>query len=256
MTRAEDELYICGYSSSNKGAADDSWYKYCQEALKIKGTQAENEVYHYEVDGKILPAKKSAQDIRQDDLVVENWMYEDAPKENPLAKPYTPSKLDDADEADSVSPLADDGNYYKRGTAIHKLLQFLPQIQGDRIESSRKFLEQNGFSSAEIKGILSEVAAVLENPEFSDIFGENSRAEVPIMGEIDGKIISAQIDRLVILPNKIKIIDFKTNRRTDEIPPAYINQLKTYASLIKKIYPSATIETYILWTNKLKLSKI
>ena len=96
----------------------------------------------------------------------------------------------------------------------------------------------------------------MNNPEFADIFGENSRAEVPVMGEVNGKIISAQLDRLIILPDKIKIVDFKTNRRIDEIPPAYINQLNVYAELMKKIYPELPVETYILWTNKLKLNRI
>ena len=255
LTRAEDELYICGYGGSDKGANKDSWYEYCRKALEEQGIAVNNGGYVYEVAGDILPSKKAATVNDSPDISAESWIYTDAKPENPLSKPYTPSKLED-DDADGVSPLADNGDYYKRGTIIHKLLQFLPQTSENKIEFAKKYLEQTDFSVSEQQQILSEVSSVLNNPEFAEVFAEDSRAEVPIMGEVDGKIISAQIDRLVIMPDKIMIVDFKTNRRVDEIPPAYINQLKVYAKLISKIYPTLPVETYILWTNKLKLMRI
>ncbi len=257
LTRAEDELYICGYAGSDKKEKGNSWYEYCNNTLKEQGISIDNGGYAYEVAGEILPDKKSDMLITENTTSsAETWIYTDIKPENPLSKPYTPSKMEDEDDVDSVSPLSDDGNYYKRGTVIHKLLQFLPQTQEDKTEVAKKYLAQSDFSLSEQQQILNEVSAVLRTSEFADIFGENSRAEVPIMGEIDGKIISAQIDRLVIMPNKIMIVDFKTNRRVDEIPPVYINQLNMYAKLINKIYPALPIETYILWTNKLKLTRI
>ena len=42
-----------------------------------------------------------------------------------------------------------------------------------------------------------------KNEELYFIFGKESRAEVPIAGEIDGRLVSAQIDRLVISDNKV-----------------------------------------------------
>ena len=77
---------------------------------------------------------------------------------------------------------------------------------------------------------------------------------------VDDKIISAQIDRLIVLPDKVKIVDFKTNQ-----PPAkdvehtakqYIKQLAAYAKLMQKVYPNKPIETYILWTNETRLMRV
>ena len=108
--------------------------------------------------------------------------------------------------------------------------------------------------------IKEEVMALLNNSEFRDIFGKYSRAEVPIIGEIDGRIISAQIDRLVITEDKVIIVDFKTNRpaATDitAVPKAYLKQLNVYKQLMEKIYPLKTVETYILWTNTANLMRI
>ena len=95
---------------------------------------------------------------------------------------------------------------------------------------------------------------------YNEIFIANSMAEVPIIGEIDGKIISAKIDRLLISDNKVIIVDYKTNRPSaktiDDVPIQYINQMKHYKLLLKKIYPNKTVETYLLWTNTCNMMKI
>ena len=75
-----------------------------------------------------------------------------------------------------------------------------------------------------------------------------------------GKIISAQIDRLVITDDKVIIVDYKTNRpaadNIDMVPQIYLNQLNVYKQLMQKIYPKKDIETYILWTNTANLMRI
>ena len=100
----------------------------------------------------------------------------------------------------------------------------------------------------------------MKNPDFSEIFGKDSRAEVPIIGEAGGKIISAQLDRLIILPQKIMIVDFKTNRPAakslEQTPSNYVKQLEAYAELLQKIYPDKVVETYILWTNETRLMRV
>ena len=101
---------------------------------------------------------------------------------------------------------------------------------------------------------------MINHKEFGKVFGANSKAEVPIMGEVDGKIISGQIDRLVILPDQIAIIDYKTNRPAaktlTDVPLSYYKQLRAYKALIAKIYPDKEIKTYILWTNTAHLMEI
>ena len=51
------------------------------------------------------------------------------------------------------------------------------------------------------------VLNILNNQEFSFLFDNNSKAEVPIFGKIDNDIISGQIDRLTITDDKIYIVD-------------------------------------------------
>ena len=96
--------------------------------------------------------------------------------------------------------------------------------------------------------------------KYKEIFSGNSVAEVPIMGEIDGKIISSKIDRLVITDDKVIIVDYKTNRpaalKIEDVPDMYINQLNTYKKLLQQIYKDKEIETYLLWTNTCNMMKV
>jgi len=80
------------------------------------------------------------------------------------------------------------------------------------------------------------------------------------MGQVDDRIISGKIDRLVVTSTSVMIVDYKTNRpaaRTlSDVPPSYIKQLSAYKQLISRIYPNKKIDCYILWTNTAQMMHI
>jgi ATP-dependent helicase/nuclease subunit A len=65
---------------------------------------------------------------------------------------------------------------------------------------------------------------------------------------------------MVITDDEILIVDFKTNRPSPQdakdIPAIYRKQLKLYAEVIAKIYPSHKIRTALLWTDRADLMEI
>ena len=132
----------------------------------------------------------------------------------------------------------------------------------DKIKAIDVYLEKHSdkLNKSSLLQIRQEIITLLTKPEFEEIFSKFSRAEVPIAGEINDKIISAQIDRLVITDNKVIIVDFKTNRpaadNISSVPQVYLKQLDIYKQLMEKIYPQKIVETYILWTNTANLMKI
>jgi ATP-dependent helicase/nuclease subunit A len=82
-------------------------------------------------------------------------------------------------------------------------------------------------------------------------------AEVPVVGTIDGKPVSGQIDRLGVLKDEVHIVDFKTNRFVPkEIPDIYKKQLNAYKDLLKGIFPDKIIRAYILWTQNLYFKEV
>ena len=96
---------------------------------------------------------------------------------------------------------SDKGQRFNRGNIIHRLLQTLPDIaDGSKREAARRYLalDSHKLSNNAQTKILEETLAVINDPKFHTIFGLASRAEVPLVGQVNGKIISAQIDRLVV----------------------------------------------------------
>ena len=64
------------------------------------------------------------------------------------------------------------------------------------------------MSSSQAERIQNEVCGCLRM-KFKPLFAPGSKAEVPIIGEVDGRIISAQVDRLVVTDSEVMIVDFR-----------------------------------------------
>lgn len=261
LTRAEDRLYIAGFTK-DADADDASWYRLLKDNIASNVALPENdERIVYEVPQENVCQIKNKPLIAKKDNLDYTHLLTPAPIENPLAKPYAPSH-DDNDEQDiGASPLADNGQFYKRGTVIHKLLQYISSVAVENRENvSLQFLQQHlpEFSDSERNKIVCEVLKLCKT--YPEIFSEQSMPEVPIIGEVDGKIISAKVDRLVINKNSVIVVDYKTNRPAaqsiSDVPELYIKQLQTYKRLLQKIYPTKDIETYILWTNTCNMMKL
>lgn len=262
LTRAEDRLCICGYRGKNK-ANEESWYAICKRTLSGICEENSNGKLVYET-AQQLDVDKQTENLSKGFLRPDfDWMNKPSPVEGALAKPFTPSRPDSDDEV-MASPIGADGtNRYRRGRIIHKLLQFLPDVKRpDKREIIREFLAKEAYDldEAAIERIQNEVMRLIDNPKLAAVFDCKSKAEVPIMGVVDGRIVSAQIDRLAVLEDRVVIVDFKTNRPAAaspaEVPFVYRRQLKAYRDLLTKIYPGKNIETFILWTDTASLMEI
>jgi ATP-dependent helicase/nuclease subunit A len=73
-------------------------------------------------------------------------------------------------------------------------------------------------------------------------------------------LVSGQIDRLVVTPSEVLIIDYKTNRAppgsAEQAPTAYVRQLALYRAVLRKIYPQLPIRAALLWTETPELMEI
>jgi ATP-dependent helicase/nuclease subunit A len=171
-------------------------------------------------------------------------------------RPLAPSRPA-VPEPPARSPLAEaGGDRFRRGRLVHRLLQTLPELApAARAAAGRRYLgfRVHGLPVAEQESILAETLAVLERPDFAAVFGPRSRAEVPIVAVMDDHAITGQIDRIVVLKDRLLIVDYKTLRPPPagpaSVPPAYLRQLAVYRAALKAVYPRHAIEAAILWTD-------
>jgi ATP-dependent helicase/nuclease subunit A len=72
--------------------------------------------------------------------------------------------------------------------------------------------------------------------------------------------INGRIDRLVVTPERILVIDYKTNRPApdtiDRVDPAYVLQAAAYVAVLKRLYPHRRVEAALVWTDGPKLMPI
>lgn len=282
LTRAEDRLYIGGYRGK-RDPAPQSWYFALKhafestpqaESIALTGIEEQGlRIYHPQT--RDPDRAKKHKSLPEESLQTKParplgpaWLFEPAPEEPLPPRPLIPSRPSRPDEEEFEpavrSPLGQDAQErFKRGNITHILLQILPDLPADqRRGAADQYLARPALNlSASLQNsIKSEIFAILENPEFAALFGENSMAEVPITGLIGDRLVSGQIDRLLIEPDKISIIDYKTNRPppTDEkdLPNIYRTQLQSYRDIVAKIYNIEKINCYLLWTDGPNIMKV
>jgi len=167
-------------------------------------------------------------------------------------------------EPSAFSPLRSDGrDRFKRGLIIHRLLQSLPELpDAEREHRARRFLAlpAHRLSAEEQDEIRHQTMAVLRHPEFAPIFGPGSQAEVPIVGLVEGRALSGQIDRLVVSDDQVLIVDFKSLRPPPateaEVAAIYLRQMAFYRAALAQIYPGRDIRCALLWTEGPRLMPV
>jgi ATP-dependent helicase/nuclease subunit A len=136
------------------------------------------------------------------------------------------------------------------------MLQSLPDLPpARRAAAAAAFVNRpvNRLSAEAAQEIIREVLAVLEHPDWTELFGPGSVAEVPLSGVIGGRVISGQVDRLLITASAVTILDFKSDRPAPagaaEVPSVYYRQMAAYRAAMRAIYPDRPIRCALLWTD-------
>lgn len=271
MTRAEDRLYVCGAAGGQK-IAEDCWYGLVAAGLADVAEPAEFDFSDAGASGwagsglRLVNAQHAAPQkddpTRLERMVVpsrEDWMDRHAPPEPLPPRPLAPSRPSGA-EPPVLSPvIQSEAAGMRRGSIIHRLLQALPDLPAEarrRACAEYLALPAQALDAAAQTEIVAEVMAILESPDFDAFFGPNSRAEVPVTGTVEGQdgptLVSGQIDRLVVEPGRILVLDYKSARpapRTAaETPPAYLWQMAAYRAVLQQIWQDRPVECGLLWT--------
>ena len=184
------------------------------------------------------------------------------PPEAQPPRPLAPSRPSD-DEPPVFGPFEAGADRFRRGTLIHRLLQYLPDLpDAQRGRAAAQYLARSGhgLTEDEQRDIADEIRAVLDLPEAGPLFGPGSMAEAPVTGAVGGAVISGQIDRLAVGAQTVSIVDYKTNRPPPAdaagTPPVYLRQMAAYRALLRGLYPAHQIDCFLLWTAAPRLMQL
>ncbi|MCB5944475.1 double-strand break repair helicase AddA [Acidocella sp. KAb 2-4] len=268
LTRAEDELLVCG-AEGKKGLPEHCWYEAVREGFARLPARDENGVQVYDCE-QSAPPDRAELHVAAQPAALPGWLsgapgWQAAPPPKEAAKPerIVPSRGVDeaAKRAIAASPLgtglaaarAARMVAMERGTAIHALLQHLPDLPAaQRPETAAAYLAAQPGLADESEKISAAVLAILSNPTLAPLFGPESRAEVPLAGVVNGREIGGMVDRLALTPGEIWLADYKTDRAPPAspagIPPQYLTQLAAYRAILRDIHPGRAVRAVLIWT--------
>lgn len=258
LTRARDRIVIMGKGSARTKAGFDegSWWDVLTRTFdglegKVRTVGA---LRRYGADPGRLPPQDAAPVGR---VIAPDWTRISL-SPDPAARIASPSKMDEVLRIPSPSPLATGSGglgRFRRGDLIHRLLERLPDVPlEDRPAIAEHLLSRERDLSEDQRAEMIESAlTVLAHPLFAPVFGAGSRPEVALTGQVDGVTVSGRMDRLVVTPEGVLVVDYKTNRpapsRIENADPAYVLQLAVYVSILRQMYPDRPVEAALVWTD-------
>ena len=274
MTRARDHLIICGaHAGAGKdGFANPSWWSWIEAGLKALPPDGLRDLVSSgpgaavtaQVWGALPPAAAavSAPGVALSPSAIPDWI-DRAPRETArTVRRIAPSALGQMGAARPViAPTGPDAAArLRRGTLIHRLLQWLPELEPDlRSAAAGRYLavEGRGLPDGMTAEIIASVLAVLAHPDFAPLFGPGSRAEATLAGRgpelPEGLWVAGTVDRLVVTDREVLIVDYKTSRMAPEQPvdvePGFLAQMAAYRTVARAAWPRHTVRCALVWTD-------
>ncbi len=275
LTRAEDRLLVCGWQGGHT-PREECWHSLVQRGCLAAGAQVEpfaawpGQMLRLHAP-QTLPAEAPAVAAPPDAAqalpdwigTAPGWQPAPPPPEPPRPTPLAPSRPDGVEfgpvpAADSLlTERQGSGSGFRRGQLTHALLQHLPAVPPTaRRQAAIGFLDKpaNGLAPGQAEQVAEEVLAVITHPDLGPVFGPDSRAEVPLTGVIGDTVVAGQVDRLAVLPDRVLVVDFKTNRRAParaaDTPVLYLRQMASYRSVLRAIFPGRAVQCALIWTRQ------
>lgn len=237
MTRACDELYICGYRGTQE-PSEHCWYNTIATALLPRMTP---------IDGG------------------EGWRMGAAPVPAAAATPApvaTPAMPDWISRDAGIMPATAavparrrSAARVARGILIHRILQNLPDLaEGERAAHIDTVVRRSGHDPR----LGDQLRALIADPVVAELLSGDGHSEASLIAlSAEGKPERRRIDRLVTTPGGLLVADYKTDREVPESAeacnPEYLAQLATYRAALRLAEPGRPMRFCLLYTEAPRL---
>jgi ATP-dependent helicase/nuclease subunit A len=168
------------------------------------------------------------------------------PEESPEDAPDNPPDP----EASRARALA-------RGHLLHLALEHLPETAPETVLTLLAATEESSLAG-DLSAIVDEAQALMVAPHLAHLFAPDALPEVALTAEVPGLgRLHGSIDRLIVTPDAVTAIDFKTNRQVpaapEEVPEGILRQLGAYLAMVEALYPGREARVAVLWTHEARL---
>ncbi len=272
MTRAESWLIVAaaGKTETKESGPEACWYATIAEAMAQMGAAphvipeiaAEGGLRLQSGDWTCLAPAAPGGDTRPS---LPDWVAQDAPPSRRDQGMRRPSDLGGAKIVAGATDGLTEEAALRRGRLIHLLLEHLPGLPAPGWPAALPAilsLEPGDVPASEAADLLAEATAILTAPDLAALFAPDTLAEVSLHADtpaLGGPMLGI-IDRLIVAPDHVLAVDFKSNAAIPatqaEVPEGLLRQMGAYAEMLGAIYPGRRIETAILWTRRAQLMRL
>jgi ATP-dependent helicase/nuclease subunit A len=269
LTRARDRLVICGWQAG-KTPAEPTWYDLVARGMAaVEATSQDfaawpGKLFLLETPQTAAPETR-AEEAAGGVVTLPDWAGR-APDWTParlapepaLPRPLAPSRPEGVELGPvppSRSPLmaARQRDRFARGLVMHALLQHLPDVPPAQWElAAAAYAGRQGLGIDAPGDVVQQALGVLRSPELAALFGPGSRAEQPISGVVGSLVVSGQVDRLAVLPDRVLIADYKTSpppQGAAAVPVLYLRQMSAYRAVLRLLYTDRPVHCVLIWTD-------
>jgi ATP-dependent helicase/nuclease subunit A len=266
MTRAEKWLITA--AAGDLGTGGDTWYDRIRDGMTALGAlpaaMPGGEGLRLET-GDWTALEVETQEDRPEGLpALPDWAQHPAPHVDGPGRTLSPSDLGGAKALPGEAGL-DEEAAKRRGRMVHRLLEHLPGVEVAAMAERAAVLLGSGPDRAEgeeLALLTAEAGRILGAAHLAPLFSPEALEEVSVTADLPelGGRIHGTIDRLIVGPDRVLAVDFKTNavvpERVEDIPEGLLRQMGAYAAALHQIYPQHRIETAILWTRTAQLMSL
>jgi ATP-dependent helicase/nuclease subunit A len=240
LTRARCWLIVAGHGKVSK---DGAWHKIVSDGMaRLETTPTPNGLRH---QWSTWPdASLRAETLPAPDPAPEDWMFLQTERPAKANAVLSPSDLGGAKAL--AGALGDDTEAAKaRGTALHLLLQHLPDHPPTHWPQVAAGLLGDGLPD-----LSDQAKALLTAPALQHIF-TTGLSEVALTAPWGDQRLLGTIDRLIVYPDHVLAVDFKSNRTVpatpQDVPEGILRQMGAYQAMLEQLY-TRPIHLAILWT--------
>ena len=264
MTRAEKWLIVATTDDPEKDG--ETWHALMAQAMRSAGTEtvsplsdalkALGDIERYshgvwpENGARLAVAAKPRPDLPE-------WALRRAEAPEPGPRVLSASDLGGAKALPGETLGLDQEAAMRRGRQLHLLLEHLPHWPAESWPELAQDLLAFGEDRADLpetETILAQAEKVIAAVAKAGML-ENALAEVEItaaLPELGGQRLHGVIDRLQILPDRLRVLDYKSNvvvpQTAGEVPLGLVRQMAAYRAASRQIYPGRAVECLLLWT--------
>ena len=256
LTRPRVWLIVAGAGEAKtdtkegpKPVQDWSWYRLVERGMRAAGAEPTEGGRLRLANGEWPADLPSAAALAQASPPLPDWAKHPAPDAARPAQPLSPSSLGGAKALAGESLSLDEEAAKARGTAVHLLLEHLPHAPRDQWPAIASALIADPGTC---RDALDEARRLLLSPDLAWLFAPGTLAEASFCARIGESVIHGSIDRLIVAPDRVTVVDFKSNSvvpaHPEGVPEGILRQLGAYAAAMAQVYPDRRIETCVLWT--------